>query len=389
MTSAIPPPVRLRAALDALPAYSPGRPAQVGDGVTTYKLSSNENPYPPLPTVLDVVMSSAAGMNRYPDLLATELTAAIAAHLDVPAEHVVTGTGSVGVLGQIVSATSGPGDEVVYPWRSFESYPILVQVSGATGVPVALSADARHDLPAMAAAVTRRTRLILVCTPNNPTGPVVHAAELDAFLAAVPSDVVVVLDEAYTEFVRDPDAPDALALHRRHSNVVVLRTFSKAYGLAGLRVGYAVAHPQVALALRKTALPFGVSTIAQDAAVASLAAADQLAERVQALVGERTRVVAGLREQGWQLPQTQANFVWFPVGQATPALAAAFDAAGLSVRPYGLDGVRVTIGEPAANDRLLAVAADELPAGAVTGPSDAQPGEPVAPRSPSVREPVG
>jgi len=350
-------PVRLRAELASVPAYSPGRPAAAREGATTYKLSSNENPYPPLPAVLEVVARSAQAMNRYPDMMARGLTAAIAAHLDVPVEHVATGTGSVGVLGQIVTATSGVGDEVVYPWRSFEAYPIVVALSGARGVAVPLTADARHDLPAMADAVTDRTRLVLVCTPNNPTGPVVHADELEALLDRVPRDCLVVIDEAYTEFVRDPQAPDALALHRTRPNVVVLRTFSKAYGLAGLRVGYAVAHPAVAQALRKTAVPFGVSTIAQDAAVASLAAGAQLAERVDALVAERERVCAALRQQGWRLPQTQANFVWFPVGEATAELATAFDHAGLVVRPYGVDGVRVTIGEPAANDQLIEVAA--------------------------------
>ena len=340
-----------------MPAYSPGRPATAREGAPTYKLSSNENPYPPLPAVLEVVARSAQGMNRYPDMMARGLTAAIAAHLDVPVEHVVTGTGSVGVLGQIVTATSGVGDEVVYPWRSFEAYPIVVALSGARGVPVPLTADARHDLPAMGHAVTDRTRLVLVCTPNNPTGPVVHADELEALLDRVPRDCLVVIDEAYTEFVRDRQAPDALALHRARPNVVVLRTFSKAYGLAGLRVGYAVAHPAVAQALRKTAVPFGVSTIAQDAAVASLAASEQLAERVDALVAERERVCAALRQQGWRLPQTQANFVWFPGGEATAELADAFDQAGLVVRPYGVDGVRATIGEPAANDQLIEVAA--------------------------------
>ena len=351
-------PVRLRSALQSVPAYSPGRPAGAAtEGVATYKLSSNENPYPPLPAVLEVVARAAQTMNRYPDLMARELTAAIAAHLQVPIEHVVTGTGSVGVLGQIVTATSGVGDEVVYPWRSFEAYPIVVALSGALGVPVPLTAAARHDLPAMAAAVTDRTRLVLVCTPNNPTGPVVHADELDTLLDRVPRDCLVVIDEAYTEFVRDPQAPDALAVHRARPNVVVLRTFSKAYGLAGLRVGYAVAHPAVAQALRKTAVPFGVSTIAQDAAVASLAAGDQLAARVDELVGERDRVCAALQRYGWRLPQTQANFVWFPVGEDTAELAAAFDRAGLVVRPYGVDGVRVTIGEPAANDTLVEVAA--------------------------------
>ena len=350
-------PVRLRSVLADVPSYTPGRPPSARGGVPTYKISSNENPYPPLPAVLDVVARSAQAMNRYPDLAATELTAAIADHLAAPVEHVVTGTGSVGVLGQIVTATCGVGDEVVHAWRSFEAYPIVVQLSGARGVPVALTAEARHDLPAMADAVTERTRLVQVCSPNNPTGPVVHAAELDVLLDRVPRDVVVVIDEAYTEFVRDPAAPDALALHRAHPNVVVLRTFSKAYGLAGLRVGYAVAHPVVAEALRKTAVPFGVSTIAQDAAVASLAASAELAVRVEALVVERARITTGLREQGWHLPETQANFVWFPVGAATPTLAAAFDEAGLSVRPYGVDGVRATIGEAAAGDRLLEVAA--------------------------------
>lgn len=349
-------PVRLRSELASVPTYAPGRPASEGTGGPTYKLSSNENPYPPLPAVLDVVARSAQRMNRYPDPAAVELTTAIAAHLGVPVEHVVIGPGSVGVLGQIVAASCGVGDEVVFAWRSFEAYPILVHLSGAVGVPVPLTATGRHDLPAMAAAVTERTKLVLVCSPNNPTGPAVHADELDSLLAAVPSDVLVVVDEAYTEFVRDPVAPDALALHRARPNVVGLRTFSKAYGLAGLRVGYAVAHPAVAQELRKTAVPFAVSSIAQDAAVASLAAGAQLAERVDALVTERDRVMTALREQGWRLPDSQANFVWLPVGAATPELAAAFDRTGLAVRPYGLDGVRVTVGEPAANDLMVEVA---------------------------------
>jgi histidinol-phosphate aminotransferase len=241
-------------------------------------------------------------------------------------------------------------------------------------VPVPLRADGRHDLAAMADAVTERTRLVLVCTPNNPTGPAVHAAELEEFLDRVPSDVLVVVDEAYVEFVRDPRAADGLAAYRSRPNVTVLRTFSKAYGLAGLRVGFAVAHPPVAEALRKTAVPFGVSGVAQRAAIASLAAADELAERVEALVAERARVVAGLAEQGWDLPDAQANFVWFPMGDQTADLAAAFDEAGLVVRPYGSDGVRVTIGEVEANDRLLQVAADyrsahpEAPQSAATRP---------------------
>jgi histidinol-phosphate aminotransferase len=350
-------PVHLRPTLDAIPAYVPGKPAQPHPGLTTYKLSSNENPYPPLPAVQAVVEQAAASMNRYPDMFATGLVQAIADHLGVPAECVATGTGSVGVLGQIVAATCSEGDEVVFAWRSFEAYPIVAYAGGAVPVAVPLLPDARHDLRAMADAVTDRTRLVLVCTPNNPTGTVVHREELEDFLSRVPRDVLVVIDEAYVEFVRDPQSPDALEIHRAHPNVAVLRTFSKAYGLAGLRVGFAVAHPPVAQALRKTAVPFGVSGIAQEAAIASLAASEELAERVEALVAERERVSAALAEQGWDLPGSQANFVWFPLGERTPDFAAACDEHGLVVRPYATDGVRVTVAESAANDRLIEVAA--------------------------------
>lgn len=346
-------PVRLRAALDAVPAYAAGRPPAPREGLTVYKVSSNENPYPPLPSVLAAVTDAAASMNRYPDMGVTELTEALAGHLDVPAARIATGTGSVGVLGQIIQATCDPGDEVVYAWRSFEAYPIVVALAGARSVQVPLTADHRHDLPAMAAAVTDRTKVLVVCTPNNPTGPTVDHTELLELVAAVPERVLVVIDEAYLEFVEGDDPVRALEIHEAHPNVAVLRTFSKAYGLAGLRVGYAVAHEPVAEALRKTATPFGVNSLAQVAAVASLRARDELDVRVKELVAERRRVVEGLAEIGWDVPQSGANFVWFPVGERTPELVAACSEAGLSVRPYGSDGVRVTIGEPEANDRLL------------------------------------
>ncbi len=352
-----PAPVRLRAVLDSVPAYTPGRPAEPRAGVTAYKISSNENPYPPLPSVLEVVRAAAGSMNRYPDMAVTALTDALALRLDVPPEQIAVGPGSVGVLGQIVTAACEPGDEVVYAWRSFEAYPIVTALAGATSVQVPLLADGRHDLDAMAAAVTDRTRVLLVCTPNNPTGPSVAAGELERFLDTVPRDVVVVLDEAYLEFVTAADAPECLALRRERANVVVLRTFSKAYGLAGLRVGYAVAHESVALALRKTAIPFGVNSLAQAAAVASLAAEDELLVRVKELVAERERVVAALREQGWDIPDTQANFVWFGLGEESGRFTAACEEAGLTVRPYGADGVRATVAEPEANDRLIEVAA--------------------------------
>ena len=352
--------VRLREALAAVPSYKPGKPAAAREGITAYKVSSNENPYPPLPSVLKVVQDAALQMNRYPDMAVTELTLAIAKRLCVPPEHIATGTGSVGVLGQLIAASCDPGDEVIYAWRSFEAYPIVVALAGATSVRVPLDEDARHDLAAMTAAITARTRLILICTPNNPTGPVVHQDELDAFLNKVPDDVLVVIDEAYVEFVTDDQAPDGLATYAGRPNVALLRTFSKAYGLAGLRVGYAVAHEPVADALRKTAVPFGVSTIAQQAAIASLGVFDELQQRVDALVAERQRLVTGLRQQGWHLPETQANFVWLPLGADAESFAAAADKAGLVVRCFPGEGVRCTIAETEANDRLLRVARDFL-----------------------------
>ena len=348
---------RLRRALDGIPTYKPGRPAAVRAGAPAYKLSSNENPYPPLPSVLETVRTGAESFNRYPDMFATGLTEAIAARFEVPVAHVATGTGSVGVLQQLVQATAAEGDEVVYAWRSFEAYPIVVQISGARSVTVPLTADEHHDLDAMADAVSDKTRLVLVCSPNNPTGTAVRRAELERFLDRVPRDVLVVIDEAYREFVRDDDVPDALEVYRHRPNVAVLRTFSKAYGLAGLRVGFAVAHEPVADALRKTAVPFGVSTLAQVAATASLAAEGELLERVAALVDERTRVQGALREQGWtSVPESQANFVWLRLGARTGEFATACETAGVVVRPFDDEGVRVTIGEPEANDLFLQVA---------------------------------
>jgi histidinol-phosphate aminotransferase len=355
------PRVRLRQVVQTLPAYVPG--ARPTPGEQLWKLSSNENPYPPLPSVLDVIAQAARDVNRYPDVFAGGVAEALAGTMGVASEQVVVGNGSVAVLSHIIETVvdGGPeagGDEVIFPWRSFEAYPIAVAIAGGAGVRIPLAAGGRLDLPAMAAAVTDRTRLILVCSPNNPTGPVVHAAELAAFLAAVPPDVLVVLDEAYLEFVRDPDVPDGAAVLRSHDNVVLLRTLSKAYGLAGLRVGYAVAHPRIAAGIRAVSTPFGVSGIAQAAAIASLAPAarPELAARVDALVAERSRVTTALRVQGWDLPDAQGNFVWFEFAERTIDAAAQARAAGVIVRPFAGEGLRVTIGEPEANDALIAIA---------------------------------
>ncbi len=348
---------QVRAAIRDIPAYVPGKPPVPRAGVSSYKLSSNENPNPPLPGVLEAAVEAAGRMNRYPDMGCTALYEALAAKLDVPTGDLAAGTGSVAVLYHLLQAFCSDGDEVVYAWRSFEAYPIAVAVTGARSVRVPLTADHRHDLDAMAEAITDRTKVVIVCSPNNPTGPSVRRAELEAFLDRVPTHVVVVLDEAYREFVRDEDVFDGVDLYRGRDNVVAMRTFAKAYGLAGFRVGYAVAPAAIAAAVRACALPFGVSAVAQAAAVASLEREAELLDRVEGIVAERTRVVAALREQGWDVPDAQGNFVWLGLGERTSELVAAAEEAAIMVRPFAGEGARISIGEPAGNDVFLAVAA--------------------------------
>jgi histidinol-phosphate aminotransferase len=342
-----------RPSIAQIPPYVAGRPPVPRADLTTYKLSSNENPYPPLPGVVEAALGAVQTMNRYPDMGSTALYEALSAKLGVPTEELTLATGSVGLIYQLVQAFCDPDDEVVFAWRSFEAYPIAVTAAAARMVRVPVLADGRHDLDAMAEAVTARTRVVLVCTPNNPTGPAVTQAELDAFLAKIPPQVLVVVDEAYVEFVRMADPVDGVATYRRHENVLLTRTFSKAYGLAGFRVGYAVGPAPLAGALRAVSLPFGVSAVAQVAAVASLEREPELLERVEALVAERERVVAGLAEAGWAVPEPQGNFVWFELGERTLDFAKAADEVGIVVRPFAGEGARVTIAETEANDRLV------------------------------------
>jgi histidinol-phosphate aminotransferase len=340
-----------------IPPYVAGKPPVPIPGLTTYKLSSNENPYPPLPGVVEAATAAAERMNRYPDMGNSELYAALSTRFGVPVEDLALATGSVALIYQLIQAFCDPGDEVVFAWRSFEAYPIAVAASAAAAVKVPVLADGRHDLDAMAAAVTDRTKVVLVCTPNNPTGPAVTQAELNAFLERIPPRVLVVVDEAYVEFVRMDDPVDGLAAYRSRENVVVTRTFSKAYGLAGFRVGYAIAPTPIATALRAVSLPFGISSVAQAAAVASLEREAELLERVDAIVAERERVVFGLAKDGWNVPEPQGNFVWFELGERTAEFAAAADAVGIVVRPFAGEGARVSIGEAEASDRLVALAA--------------------------------
>ncbi len=345
---------RFRSILDQFAPYRPGRSPAGPDG-RSFKLSSNESPLGPLPSVVAAITAAARQVNRYPDNGAEALTEAIASRFAVPPAHIAVGCGSVGVTAQLLAAVGEPGAEIIYAWRSFEAYPLLADLAGATSVRVPLS-DQAHDLTAMADAITGQTRMIFVCNPNNPTGTVVHRAGLAEFLDRVPADCLVVLDEAYREYVRDGEVPDGIGLYRDRPNVAVLRTFSKAYGLAGLRAGFMVAHEQVAAAARKTMLPFTVNAIAQAAAIASLAAEAELLDRVDAVVKERDRVRGELLGQGWMVPPTEANFIWLPLGDDTAGFTAACERQGISIRPFGAEGARISIGDEEANDMLLAVA---------------------------------
>jgi histidinol-phosphate aminotransferase len=345
--------IRLRGTLEGIPAYKAGQPPTVASGITSYKLSSNENHHDPLPSVLRAAERALGEMHRYPDYGSAALVAQIAEHFEVPAGDIAVGTGSVGLLQQLVQITAGPGDGVLFGWRSFEAYPIMTQIAGANAQRVPLDADDRFDLDAMLATIDETTRIAFICNPNNPTGTAVGRDAIARFVEAAPKDLLIVIDEAYCEFV-DPDTiPDGLDFYREHENVAVLRTFSKAYGLAALRVGYCIANEAIAEALRKVQVPFGVNSIAQAAAIASLHAEEELLERVQAIRVERARVEAGLLAAGLKPSDSEANFVWMRLGERTMAFAAGCDAIGLSVRPFDGEGVRITIGEPEANSRLI------------------------------------
>lgn len=342
--------------LDTLPAYVPGRTVP-----GAIKLASNEVPYGPLPGVVEAITRAAMDTHRYPDMGVIALRDKLAERYGVDPRRVATGCGSVAMAEHLARvACLGPHDEIVYSWRSFEAYPIIAATTGARSVRVPNLPGHGHDLGAMADAITDRTRLVLVCNPNNPTGTALREAELDAFLDAVPSGTLVVLDEAYREFVTDPTVPDGIARYADRPNVVVLRTLSKAWGLAGLRVGFVVAAPEVADAVRKVITPFSTSSLAQAAALAALDAAQEVARRASLVVDERERLLTALRQWLPEVPRSQANFVWLPLGGRSVDFAATCEAHGVIVRPFPGDGVRVTVGTPAENDTFLTAAATAL-----------------------------
>lgn len=347
---------RPRSVVESLPAYRPGKGAAQAEQehgiVDAIKLASNENPLAPVAAVQRAIVESATDANRYADHRATELRETIAYWLGVEVEQVTVGCGSVGLLQQLLLTYVDPGDEVVYPWRSFEVYPVYTTLAGGVAVTVPL-VDHAFDLDAVAAAITPATKIVFLATPNNPTGTAVTTAQLADFLGRVPDDVIVVIDEAYREFL-DPAMGDPVTdLLPNHRNVVVLRTFSKAHGLAGLRVGYAIADPEVITAVDKTLVPFAVNGVAQAAAIAAIGAIEEIRDRVADILAERDRVAALLGAVGWRMPEPQANFVYLPLGDRTDEVCLELEKRGVVTRPFSGEGLRVTIGTAAENDRFL------------------------------------
>lgn len=336
-----------RSILDTIPGYKQGKPAPAKPGQRTFKLSSNENAFEPLPSVVEAITSQATGrMNRYPDMRGWAVVERLAERYGVEAENVMLGCGSTEVITMLVNLVAGPGDEIVYPWRSFEAYPLIVAGAGATSVQVPNLPDGSHDVDGLIAAVNDRTRLVIVNNPNNPTSTSISDADARRIMQAVPSDVLVLFDEAYIQFNTAAGTSVAMDLFREYPNVVVAHTFSKAYGLAGLRIGYAFGQPEMIEALNKVAIPFSVNSVAQAGALASLAAQDELKQRTDTAVAERQRVI----EATGAYP-SEANFVWLP-GE-TPELAAALAEQGVLVRSFP-EGIRITVTTPEETDQLLA-----------------------------------
>lgn len=354
-----------RPVLNKLPQYQSGKPPAAIEGLTPYKLASNENPYAPIKAATDAIVTAATSelVQRYPETTYTQLRTLIGETYHVPIEDVVVGAGSLGVFTALVQTYAGTGDdgvldEVIIPWRSFEAYPIVIRSAGANDVMVPVQDNGEHDLEAMLEAITDRTRMIVLCTPNNPTGPVLTEQVVREFIERVPEHILVVIDGAYVEFVRNEGVVNYLELYREFSNVAVLRTFSKAHGLANLRVGYAVAPEQICAPMRTVMSAFPTSTVGVEAAYASLSNMDEVMANTEKVVGERRRVWRALDALGYNPPATEANFVWLPLGEKSQAFADACGAQALSVRAFVPEGVRVSIGEVEANDRLIQVATD-------------------------------
>ncbi|MFG2793702.1 histidinol-phosphate transaminase [Streptomyces sp. NPDC048419] len=340
-----------------------------------HRLALNESPYPPLPSVRKAMQRAVEQAHRYPQFYPDDLTERIAAWCQVSPDRVVVGSGSVGVALQLLQAVIEPGDTMAYAWRTFDAYPLLADMVGAQPVPVPLAPDGSQDLDALLAALDHRTRVVVLCNPHNPTGTLVTADALSAFLRQVPRHVTVLLDEAYVEFARDADLPDTPTLLADHPNLLVLRTFSKAYGLAALRVGYGLGAPDLVARMRRQQLPFGVNAVATAAVKASLLAVGELRRRVDTVIAERDRLHHQLVQHGWHIRPGHANSLWLAAPDPVDEGATALTAAGVQARHYPGEGLRLTVGSREANDTVLAALAgvsrrEASRRGASTAPQD-------------------
>ncbi len=346
-----------RTDLDRIPVYRPGKPIDEVSrelGIDEIiKLASNEWPLPPFPEVTAAINDAAADLNRYPENSVYHLVNELAAHLGVPRDHIWMGAGSTELILSMALAVGGPSARFVFSDPSFVMYPIAAAISGSSAVSVPSTAGLGHDLDAMAAAVTADTSLIFVCNPNNPTGTYLPIADVERFIAAAPGSALVVVDEAYFEFVTAADYDTAIPLALARDNVVVTRTFSKVFGLAGLRVGYAVGQAETLGRLRRAQVPFSVNSVAQAGAQAALACSDRLQERVSANAAARSHLEAGLGERGLDYIPSQTNFVLYRPEGDVGALHDSLLHQGVIVRPMG-PFLRITVGTQEENDRLLA-----------------------------------
>ena len=357
--------LRVSPRLGAIPTYEPGLTTQ--EVLARYgleaaiRLASNESPYPPLPEVEEVVRSGAAGLNRYPDAYARALRGALAERHGVDIDQVVVGNGSCELILLAGQAMLDPGTTVVHADPSFAMYPHLAVAAGADAVAVPLAEDGGHDLDAMAAAVDERTRLVVICNPNNPTGVYRSAVDVERFVDGLPDDLAVLVDEAYFDFVDEADAGRVMSLARRRVNLLVTRTFSKAHGLCALRVGYGVGSAAWVEAIGKVRQPFNTSALAQAAALESLRHRSAIAKRVEETVRERRRVEDALRDLGVPFTPSRANFILLDADSGGPGEAALHEELlrrGVIARrgaALGAPGtLRVTIGGPEENDAFLA-----------------------------------
>ena len=348
--------------LHAIPTY-PAASSYAYEGELV-KLASNETPWSPHPAVLEALQGALAGVNRYPDPAAARLRRRLADRYELPASRVAVGNGSCEILLAAAEAMLEPGAEIVYAWPSFSMYPHLAAMTGARAVTVPLDSDGRHDLEAMAGEVTAATRIVVLCNPNNPTATALPADAIEAFVAGLPRHLLVVLDEAYAEFQTLQDADATLPLAARHPNVVLLRTFSKVYGLCGLRLGYALGPESFRLAVDRVRQPFSVNMLAQVAGAEALRHQDEVASRVERTATERLHVEGELRRRGLETTASEANFSWVSLGDRDEeTIVDGLARRGVIVRggtALGEPGhLRVTYGTRPENDRFLA-ALDEV-----------------------------